>query len=111
MKTIDILQDVEQLTGVKKSVLTKIANACNFAIIDNVIENKLADDWELKLNIGIGNILLSVNNDELTYYFEPSSALENGLIKSINDNDNPLERQLLNNINKHIYKTYKDMLE
>ena len=111
MKPIDTLQDVEHLTGVKKSTLSKIANACNYAIIDNVIENKLNGDWELKFDIGIGNLTLSVKENDLLYFFEPSSALESGLISGVVENKNPLEEQLLKNINKHIYKTYKDMLE
>lgn len=110
MKTVDILHDVEQLTGVKESVLSKIANACSFAIVDNVIENKLNDDWEIKLNLGIGDLIISVNNDEISYFFKPSISLEKGLITGIVDNKNVLEEQLLKNINKHIYKTYKDML-
>ena len=111
MEVVDVLQDVQQLTGVKKSVLAKIATAYNFAIVDNVIEKNLNDEKSIKLDVGIGNLILSISNEELSYFFEPSRDLENSLISAIIDRKNPLEEQLINNINKHIYKTYKDMLE
>lgn len=111
MEVVDVLQDVQQLTGVKKSVLSKIASAYNFAIIDNVLERNLNDENNIKLDIGIGNLILSISDEELSYFFEPSKHLESGLISAIIDRRNPLEEQLVNNINKHIYKTYKDMLE
>ena len=107
---IYILDDVEKLTNVKTSVLSKIMGCLNFAIVDNIIEEIYKGNDYVEIDIGIGVLSIVVSDDEVRYVFKPSSSLENGVIHAINDNENILEEKLSSGINNHVYKTYKDML-
>lgn len=107
---INIMEDVKNLTNVKVNVLNKLALCMNYAIADNVIEQIYNGEDLFEFNIGVGTLSIQMIDDCLHYDFKPSPVLENSLISAINDKKNILENQLSDSIDKHIYKTYKDML-
>lgn len=108
---IRTLTDLEKLTQIKATTLEKLVSCLEYIIVDNVSEkNMLAtNDSIINLDIGIGVLTIAVVDDNVKYYFKPSSSLEKGLINAINNNENILETKLTNSINSHIYKVYKDM--
>lgn len=107
---INILEDVSTLTNVKEHVLAKIVSCVNYAIVDNVLEQKIGDKDNVSFDIGIGTLSIFFVDDTLQYFFKPSRELEDGLVNAVNGGKNELELKLVHSINNHIYKTYKDML-
>lgn len=107
---IKLIDDIEKLTGIKNSTLQKISQCIEYALIDHLIEYKYnyTDDI-ISFDIGIGVLSLEIIDDEIHYGFKPSKKFEANIVKAINDGDNLLETKLIESINKHIYKTYKDM--
>ena len=107
---INILNDCEKLTNVKQNTLSKLCTCANYSIVDNVKEQYWLDNNIVDLDIGIGVLTIEIIDDSIKYHFRPSKELETGLVDSINDNFNPLEEKLSKNIDRYIYKSYKDML-
>lgn len=108
---IKTLDDLAKLTRIKNSTLEKIFLCLEYIIVDNVSEVKILSisDSFINLDIGIGVLTIAIVDDNINYYFKPSSTLEKGLINAINNNENILENKLTSSINSHIYKVYKDM--
>lgn len=107
---INVINDLEQLTGIKTSILNKIISCLEYTIIDNAIEETYNDNELLQYNLGLGILSIEVIDDSLHYSFKPSKSFEDELINAINNKTNILELKLAESIDTHIYKTYKDML-
>lgn len=105
-----VIDDLEKLTNVKNSTLMNMLSCINYIILDDVIEQTSIGNDVIELDVGIGVLSIYLIDDTLEYSFKPSQKLENGLIKAINEKENPLEEKLAESINKNIYKVYKDML-
>lgn len=106
---IDVISDLEKLTQVPQKILKRLISCLSYAMIDNVIEENYRGKNLFEFDIGIGSVSIEVKDDSLYYSFKPSSSLETALINAINDNTNTLELKLSDSIDKHIYKTYKEM--
>lgn len=107
---IQLINDVEKLTGVKISTLQKITQCVEYALIDHLIEHKYNyNDNVISFDIGVGILSLEIVDDEIHYGFKPTKKFESNIIKAVNNGDNLLETKLVEGIDKHIYKTYKDM--
>lgn len=107
---INVINDLEQLTGIKTNILNKIMACTEYAMIDNIIEQTYQDKDLIEYDLNFGTLTIETIDDSLHYYFKPSKSFENSLISAINDRKNILELQLGDSIDKHIYRTYKDML-
>lgn len=107
---IKLTEDLEKLTGVRNSVLNNLNSCAEYSIIDNILEAKQAGEEQVDFDIGYGIVSFYFIDDTIQYDFKPTKKFETLLIESINSNNNPLEIQLLESINRNIYKTYKDML-
>lgn len=106
----NIIEDLEKLTNVKESILRRILSCMEYCIADSAIEETYDGKNIIKCDIGIGKLSIEIIDDCLHYSFKPSPSLETSLISAINDKENVLEEKLSANIDRYIYKTYKDML-
>ena len=90
--------------------MQKLFDKIGWCICNNVHETVLAGDDFCELNIGIGNLIISVESNALKYKFIPSTKFENELVATIKTGKNPLEVKLEETFVNRILKTYKDML-
>ncbi len=107
---INLINDVATVSNIKPIVVQGLMNNMGYTLIDNLIEQSYDDETVVEFNIGIGTLSLKIDDDEVKYIFKPSKQLESGIVAAINENENILEENIYESIDRHIYKTYKDML-
>lgn len=88
----------------------KLFDKIGWCICNSVYESKLSNEGYCECNIGIGNLIISIQDNCLHYKFIPSIKFENELIGTIRNGKNPLEVKLEETFVNRILNTYKDML-
>lgn len=104
------IEDICEITTIPVASMQKLFDKIGWCICNCVEEAKLNDQEYCEINIGIGNLLISVEDNSLCYKFIPSTKLEQSLVATIVDGKNPLEIALEETFVNRILKTYKDML-
>ena len=109
-KPINILDDICQLTTIPTASMHKLFDKIGFCVANAVYEGYLNKQTVVETNLGIGNLLVSIENNQLVYKFITSAKLERNIIESIRKNKNPLDIKLEETFANRILNTYKDML-
>ena len=110
IKPVNILDDICQLTTIPTASMQKLFDKVGFCITNAVYEAFLNNQPIVELNLGIGNILVSLESNQLVYKFIPGTKLEKNIIESIRNNKNPLDIQLESTFANRILRTYKDLM-
>lgn len=110
IKPINILDDMCQITTIPTASMNKLFDKVGFCIANAVYEGYLNDQSIVDINLGIGNLIISIDNNQLVYKFVPSAKLEKNIVDSIRNNKNPLDIKLEETFANRILHTYKDML-
>lgn len=79
-------------------------------ICDAVEETRLKSESLLRLDIGIGDLYIQLNSDEIKYKFVPSKLLEEGVRKTYTENKNPLMQRIEETLIKKITAVYKELI-
>lgn len=107
----DLLQDISILTTIPRDSLEKLASISQYCICDGINEMlSTLEDNVCVFDIGIGSLSIKVENNNIYYKFIPSTSLEESLIKTIDNEENPLVAKLEKTLVKRITKTYKELL-
>ena len=107
---MDATQDLSKLTGVSQLTFEKLVNILNSCICHAVFESKLDKETVTEINLGIGHLLISNENNELLFKFIPSSKLEKQLIETLKTNTSPIVEQLEQQLQIKIENVYKEFL-
>lgn len=106
---INLRKDLSALTNVDENYINKLFSKLKWCICDGVSEAEYTNDNSLSCDLGIGKILLTIEENSVKYKFIPSPELEEMVIKAIMG-DNTFESTLEKNLVNKITKVYKDLL-
>ena len=110
IKVTKILDDICEITTIPPASMHKLFDKIGWCVCNSVYESKLANDTYCECNIGLGNLIISMQDNMLQYKFIPSMKFENELVATLKTGKNPLEIKLEETFVNRILKTYKDML-
>lgn len=103
----DLLDDISQLTTVQRMSIDRLVNQGIVCICHDIQELKVAKSDCACINIGLGNLFISISDNEIKYRFEPSSKLESGVSNTILTGKSPvidnIEKSLISKVNT-VYK-------
>lgn len=105
-----ILTDLSAITAIPKLTLDKLIYKANLCISDNILDNLLNKNSVTSMNIGIGELIVKIQGDEIKYKFIPSKDLDQLICSTINSKKSPLETTLELSLNDRIRSTYKELL-
>ena len=105
---IKLTDDIAILTNVSKTNIEEIVKLIEKNIAHSVIEQKLSNEFDY-IDVGIGSLKISVDNNELRYSFIPSESLNNRIINSIKSNKSPIIEDLDKSVIHRIKKAYKEL--
>lgn len=105
-----ILDELSTITGIAINDMTKLFDNMSLCVCNDVLESIHSGEDVCELNIGIGKLILRVDDNEIMYKFIPSSQLENDLINTIKNNSSPLIQHAENCLCKRFNNTYKELL-
>ena len=108
-KSFNIIDDVCTITTIPSASLNKLSKIAEKCICNAVYESHLNKEQITDINIGFGNLLISVEDNTLVYKFIPSSTFERELVNTIVSKKNPLREKLELTFINRITNTYKDM--
>ncbi len=106
---IDLINDISKLTTIREDDLNKLVNKAIWCICNAINESELNHDNITEINIGIGKLIITSEDDMIKYNFIPSKKLEKYLIKTITENKNPLKLMLEKTLCSRITNAYKDI--
>lgn len=110
MQKSNLINDLSSLLSVQKLPLCKMVEISNKCISYDLYETRLLNDDTFSVDIGIGTIVMHISDNEIKYRFNPSSALEQSLMDTM---ENGAERPLIDEAEKalvnKLLSTYKEL--
>ena len=95
--------DLINLLHTDKQILDKLITNINYCICSYAEQMALNNEQVCKIDIGIGTIILNLEEDAVHWYFSPSEELEKNIIFTLENQQNPLTaiitRALINQLN------------
>ena len=105
-----IVNELSTITTIPMNSLQKLKEKEIYLICNSVEESILQGKTLTEVNIGIGNLIILIENGFITYKFAPASKLEKSLVSTIINKKNPLTNLFEESLANRVVKTYKDML-
>ena len=105
----DLISDISTLTTISQSSLQELIKKANLCIAHAVFESKQEIETDTEINIGLGKLIIRVDNDQIKYKFIPTTNLSDLIIYTINQNISPLTKIVEDNLVDRINDTYKTL--
>ena len=87
---IDLIDDLSSATHVPMVTLRAIADKAYPIIAHGVYEALIEEDDEVVVDVGFGEIIFHLSEDEIKTRFEPSKELENIIKKTVETRADPM---------------------
>lgn len=110
MDKFDLLKDVSVLTTLPEKSLRKLCDKGLECVCHNVLESLNEGNTETIINILIGEVTVTLDNDSLYYKFRPSPQLESMLVETIVSKKDPLVGSIEEGLTSRLLNTYKDLI-
>lgn len=107
----NVVQEVSELTAIPEEVLVSLLNKVKLCIYDAIVDS--IDDKQtdcIELDVGIGQLNISIVDNQIKYKFIPSKDFESEVRKTVIDEDSPLKYFCEKSLVKKILHTYKELL-
>lgn len=105
-----LIEDLSTLTTIPVAALLKLNNKINYCICEDVVDSQLKGENLTQVDIGIGELQIYVEGEDLKYRFIPSKDLDTGVKTSILEKKSPLMERAEDLLVKRVIKTYKDFI-
>ena len=106
----NVILDVSKLTTIPIRSLDKLVSKVCWCICDATEETLLNGENIAVVDVGIGQLCIQIDSDEIQYKFIPSAKLEKYMIDTVVNKKNPMVVNLESTFVNRIVKTYKDMI-
>jgi hypothetical protein len=106
----DLIKDLNSLTTIPESSLSKLLDISNWDICNCVEETTLQKDNLAKIDLGLGTLMILMEEDNIRYKFIPSRELEVNIKNTYLKKENPLKNNLEKSLVKKITEIYKEFL-
>lgn len=107
--TTNIIDDLCKITTIPAASINRLVDISEKCICNCVYESQLNQELITDVNIGIGNLIISIEDNSLVYKFIPNSKFERNLVTTIVNKKNPLTEKVETTFINRIINTYKDM--
>ena len=104
-----LVNDVATITTIPVSTLEKLVEKGRACILHKLLENEKAGENITVIDIGIGNLYIQHNFDEVKYKFIPSKQFENSVKATITTGESPLVYMVEEALKDKISNAYKDL--
>lgn len=105
----DALQDLSILTTIPYNNVQKLFDMVGDIIAYDLQESIKNKESKVSIDIGIGVLNLTLDNDEIHYKFIPSNKFEQELIDVVTNGNLNLIDNIEQTISKRVMSTYKDL--
>lgn len=106
----NLKDDISILTTIPVPALTKLEEKVAMCICHDVEESVLEGQSITDIEIGIGNIQILADGNEVKYRFVPTKKFDNAVKRTITEQCSPLTRTVESTLAKRITTIYKDYI-
>jgi hypothetical protein len=106
----DIIKDTSALTTIPEKAIRKLISKEIYCINDAATELRADKVSVIDLDVGLGNLAISLVDDKVVYKFVPSPELDESVKAAILNGRNLLEDALEAALVERLTNTYKDIL-
>lgn len=110
MKNNNIVDDLQLLTAIPKATLAKLFKEIEWCICNSIEESQLRQEKILQLDIGVGDLIIKVEEGAIKYKFLPSKSLEENIRQTYLNKKNPLTKNIEESLAKKIANVYRELL-
>lgn len=103
-------KDLTVLTTIPQETLSKLADLSISCLCDYVLESCSNYENITEVDIGIGKLIVKLEEDNIKFKFIPCKELCSALTKSVNTKTNPLTEKVEDMLTTKLLKAYKKML-
>ena len=104
-----LLDDLSTLSTIPCQFLDKLKDKAEEIVAYDVFESVKNLENSASIDIGIGILLIYLENDSIYYKFKPSKSLDTRIRKSLKTGVPTLVEKIENVLSNKITKTYKDL--
>ena len=105
----NLIKDLSELTSVDDKILSKFVLNSEYCIGNYVNDSILDNDKLVKVDIGIGYLYMSLDDNKIKYKFVPNSELENIIINSTKRDFDKFQIELSNSMINKLLSNYKEL--
>ena len=105
---VNIKNDLSTLTTIDESVFTKLTNKVEWCISDGIEKAILSGDKLVNIDLDIGTLIISLEDNAVRYKFKPSQRLEKVVINTVENETNSLVLNIEDSLIAKLTNTYKN---
>jgi hypothetical protein len=106
----NLIENLSVLTTIPKDALDKLQEKAVWCICDSVEDAVLAGEVVFSIDVGIGQLIITDEDNTIKYKFVPSRDLEDSVRDTILNRKNPLKYHLEKSLVGKIMNTYKTIV-
>lgn len=107
---INIIKDTAIITTIPEKSLKKLVDKVIYCINEAVVEARLTKQSLVELDVGIGTLLIKLEDESIRYKFVPGQKLEESVKNTFINKQNLLEDALDASLVNKLTNIYKDLL-
>ena len=107
---MNLLEDLSIITTIPVDTFNKLSDKSILCISDEFYESILDKNELTDINIGIGRLLIKVEDDQIKYKFIPSANLQAVLKSTYLEKNSALKKEVDTSLVKKLTQIYKDIL-
>lgn len=105
-----IISDLSILTSIPECLLIKLTDISEAIICDNVCNATHSDEKICELDIGIGDLIITIENNSIKYKFVPSRKLDTNIKATVVNNKNSLVKLAEKSLVNRITSKYQELI-
>ena len=106
-----LITDLHTLTSIPIASLDKLVEKSMWCICSDIEESILDKNNITKIDIGIGDLYIKLEDDLIKYKFIPSSQLESAIKNTVINGKNILTDTIETTLAARFVNTYKDLFQ
>lgn len=106
----NLISDLAILTTIPESNLKKLCNLSKDIISHDVLECIKNNEQICEVDIGIGNLLINLQEESLSFKFIPSKSLQDCLLETIQSKESSLTKNVEKILTDKIIFAYKNLI-
>lgn len=106
----NLIEDISQISTINEIYLSKLIDMSVWDISNCTEESILKNTPLTEINIGIGTLLILIEDNNIKYKFIPSKKLDKAIKDTVLDRKNPLILKLEKSLIEKISNIYKDLI-
>lgn len=107
---LDVVEDVSKLSSIPEKLLNKLVTLEMFSILEGLQEMSILDEHLCEFEIGIGILIISLENNNIKFKFKPSAKFREEIVNTLKNKHNSLEIEFDDSFVEKIKLLYKGLI-